>query len=119
MLSAGGLAPSSTFRDVPQMSSGQSTHDWNRLWIVVQQVDVKTVNEGQTKYVEIGDIQMKVEARQMEKNAKGELVDRKVQDQNAASYKFAAKFTQLYEQIAQVYPIFTRLKSLSKAIALA
>jgi hypothetical protein len=55
----------------------------------------------------------------MEKNTKGELVDRKVQDQNAASYKFAAKFTQLYEEIAQVYPIFTRLKSLSKAIALA
>jgi hypothetical protein len=29
----------------------------------------------------------------MEKDAKGELVDKKVQDQNAASYKFAGKFT--------------------------
>ncbi len=55
-------------------------HDWNRLWIVVNKVDVKTVKDGNTKYVEIGDIKMKVEARQMEKNAKGELVDRKVQD---------------------------------------
>jgi hypothetical protein len=41
-------------------------------------VDVKTVNSGHTKYVEIGDIKMKVEARQMEKNANGELVDRKI-----------------------------------------
>lgn len=44
----------------------------------MNKVDVKTVKDGNTKYVEIGDIEMKVEARQMEKNSKGELVDRKV-----------------------------------------
>jgi hypothetical protein len=53
------------------MSEGQQYHDWNRLWIVVKNVDVKTLSQGKTKYVEIGDIQMKVEARQMEKNAQG------------------------------------------------
>jgi len=51
------------------------------------------MTRGDTKYIEIGDIQMKVEARQMEKNAKGELVDKKIQDKTAASYRFAEKFT--------------------------
>ena len=60
------------------------------------------MSKGNTKYVEIGNIQMKVEARQMEKNAKGELVDKKIQDKTAASYRFAEKFTQLYDKIAQV-----------------
>ena len=53
-----------------------------------------------TKYIEIGDISMKVEARQMEKDAKGELVDKKLQDKTAASYQFAEKFSHLYDKIA-------------------
>jgi hypothetical protein len=53
-----------------------------------------------TKYIEIGEITMKVEARQMEKDSKGELVDKKVQDKTAASYQFAEKFSQLYDKIA-------------------
>ena len=53
-----------------------------------------------TKYIEIGDISMKVEARQMEKDSKGELVYKKVQDKTASSYRFAEKFTHLYDKIA-------------------
>jgi hypothetical protein len=34
-------------------------------------------------------------------------------------YKIAQKFTEIYDEIAQVYPIFERLKKLSKAIAMA
>ncbi len=44
-LSAGGLGPSSTFRDLSKIQAGQSAHDWNRLWIVVKNVDVKTIND--------------------------------------------------------------------------
>lgn len=53
---------------------------------------------------------MGVEARQMEPDSTGMLVDRKVQDTNHRSYKFAEKFTQIYDQIAEEFPIFQRLK---------
>ncbi len=77
-LAARGLAPSSTFRSV-SLSQGQQSSDWNRLWIVVDNIDIMTVKrQDGTKYAEIGGIRMKVEARQMEKNTKGELVDRKI-----------------------------------------
>lgn len=55
----------------------------------------------------------------MERDASGRLKDKVVQDPNHSSFKFAKKFTEIYDEIAKVYPIFTRLKKLSKAIALA
>ena len=82
------------------MEEGKSLSDWNRLWIVINNVEVKTMIREDTKYIEIGDISMKIEARQMEKDSKGELVDKKVQDKTAASYRFAEKFTHLYDKIA-------------------
>jgi hypothetical protein len=42
-----------------------------------------------------------------------------VQDPTHRAYKFAQKFTELYEEIAEVYPIFKRLKEISKAIVMA
>ncbi len=71
------------------------------------------------RFFEIEDIKMGVDARQMEKNEEGVLHDKVDQDKNHSSYKFAAKFTEIYEDIAKVYPIFARLKKLSKAIAMA
>ena len=59
-LTAEGLAPSSTFKDIQE---GVGTHDWNRLWIVINNVEVKTMTQGDLKLIEIGDITMKVEAR--------------------------------------------------------
>ncbi len=60
--------------------------------------------------MQIGDIKIGVEARQMEKDSKGCLVDKKVQDPTAYAYKFAQKFTEIYDEIAKIYPIFSRLK---------
>ncbi len=62
---------------------------------------------------------MGVDARQMEQDEKGVLHDKVNQDLNHRSYKFAAKFTEIYDEIAKIYPIYARLKKLSKAIAMA
>lgn len=42
-----------------------------------------------------------------------------MQDPSHRAYKFAQKFTELYEEISEVYPIFKRLKEISKAIVMA
>lgn len=41
-----------------------------------------------------------------------------MQDVNDSAYKFAAKFTELYDVIAKYYPILNRLKQVFKAVAL-
>jgi hypothetical protein len=33
--------------------------------------------------------------------------------------KFAAKFSEIYDELSEIYPIFGRLKQLTKAIVLA
>lgn len=60
-LSKLGLTPSTAFMAESQGLAGES--QWNRLWIVVKEVEVRTFSKNETKYVEIGDIKMKVEAR--------------------------------------------------------
>jgi hypothetical protein len=42
-----------------------------------------------------------------------------VQNQNHRSYKFAKRFTEVYEELSKIYPIFARLKKIALAISLA
>ena len=67
-----GLAPSVSF----STSIPSGSHNWNRLWIVVKEIKMSTHNEGDRTYIDIGDIKMKVEARQMEQDHEGKLKDK-------------------------------------------
>jgi hypothetical protein len=89
--------------------------------LVIKKIKVKKLSGSgpNERFFQIEDIKMGVEARQLEKDKDGILRDKVVQDPNSRSYKFAAKFTEIYDEIAKIYPVFDRLKKLSKAIAMA
>lgn len=111
-----GLKPSREYG-----SSQEGVHDWSRQWLVIKDIKVKKQAKSgpSERFFEIEDIKIGVEARQLEKDAAGILRDKIVQDPNHRAYKFSQKFTELYDEIAEVYPIFKRLKQISKAIAMA
>ena len=73
-----GLAPMTSYKVATVLKPGQQSSNWNRLWLVVKKVDVRTTVREGVKYVEIGHIQMGVEARQMEKDSTGKLRDKVV-----------------------------------------
>jgi hypothetical protein len=112
-----GMKPSKDFASALEFGK----HDWSRQWLVIKKVNIKT-NAGSNRnerFFEIENIEIGVEARQLEKDKNGVLKDKVVQDVNHRAYKFAQKFTEIYDEIAEVYPVFKRLKTLSKAIAMA
>ncbi|CAD8183482.1 unnamed protein product [Paramecium octaurelia] len=65
--------------------------------------------------LEIQNIQMAVDARTVNE----ELQDEEIQDENNGAYRFANQFGKIYDQIAQKYPILTRLKQVLMANYLA
>ena len=61
-------------------------------------------------YAEVEDVQIGVEAKVMEKTKKGGVKDLDIDDEDHHAYKFAKMFTENYDVIADIYPIFKRLK---------
>ena len=69
----------------------------------------KVKQDGRT-FVEISDLKMGVNARQMEQDERGKLRDRKDQNVDHKCQKFAKDFTDHYAEISEVFPVFKRLK---------
>ena len=67
----------------------------------------------------IDNIQLGVDARQMEISEDGTLKDKKIQDINDQCYIFASKFSELYDIASNIYKCFYRLKEIAGAIAFA
>jgi hypothetical protein len=63
-------------------------------------------------------IKLGVDARQMIVGNKGTLEDRIDQNPEHLCYKFAKKFSEVYNDVGNVYEIFNRLKEITYAIAL-
>ena len=87
---------------------------------------IKSINslrkpsEGEfSKYFNVVDVKIGVEAREMEISPDGTLKDKVIQNCNHHAYAFATKFTELFDYIAEEYPVFIRLKQIAKANLLA
>eukprot|EP01022_Parablepharisma_sp_SALTPOND_P027398 TRINITY_DN664_c0_g1_i7.p1 TRINITY_DN664_c0_g1~~TRINITY_DN664_c0_g1_i7.p1 ORF type:complete len:835 (-),score=47.67 TRINITY_DN664_c0_g1_i7:157-2661(-) len=110
-LKAKGLCPSHEFATSKAINESK----WCRFWLEVKSLRACETSDAFL----VNHIEMCVKARQMMVNSKHELEDAEVQDVNDESYKFASVFTKLYEDIANEYPIFTELKQVALANAIA
>lgn len=97
-----GMKPSGEFCEPTKSSVGKEEGDWSRQWLVIKKIKMKKLQGSQASHrlFEIGDIKVGVEARQMERDKDGILRDKVVQDPNHRAYKFAQKFTEIYDEIA-------------------
>ena len=86
----------------------------SRAWIVVRKIKMM---KSKNLYCYDG-IKLGVDARQMEVGNKGILEDRIDQNPEHLCYKFAKKFSEVYDDVGRVYDIFNRLKEITYAIAL-
>ena len=86
----------------------------SRAWIVVRKIKMM---KSKNLYCYDG-IKLGVDARQMEVGNKGTLEDRIDQNPEHLCYKFAKKFSEVYDDVGRVYDIFNRLKEITYAIAL-
>lgn len=86
-----------------------------RFWLEVKKIKACETDNS----FSVEQITMCVKAKLMMINSSNELIDLEVQDVNDESYKFADKFTKLYDVIAQEYPIFEELKQVALANAIA
>ena len=88
----------------------------NRQWIVTKKIETISRKSG---LFYVTGIKLGVEAREMEISKTGILIDKKIQNSYSPCYKFAEIFSNLYDEIADHYPIFNRLKEISGAMAIA
>ena len=86
----------------------------SRAWIVVRKIKMM---KSKNMYCYDG-IKLGVDARQMMVGNKGTLEDRIDQNPEHLCYKFAKKFSEVYDNVGNVYDIFNRLKEITYAIAL-
>ena len=86
----------------------------SRAWIVVRKIKMM---KSKNIYCYDG-IKLGVDARQMMVGNKGTLEDRIDQNPEHLCYKFAKKFSEVYNDVGNVYEIFNRLKEITYAIAL-
>jgi hypothetical protein len=86
----------------------------SRAWIVVRKIKMM---KSKNIYCYDG-IKLGVDARQMIVGNKGTLEDRIDQNPEHLCYKFAKKFSEVYNDVGNVYEIFNRLKEITYAIAL-
>lgn len=89
----------------------------SRLWITCKNTFGKELQTKKQILVKVLKVEIKIEAREME--MKNGLSDKAVQDPSKACYIFAEKFTELYEDIAKIYPCFAKLKEMYKALYVA
>ncbi|KAM3132736.1 hypothetical protein pb186bvf_015164 [Paramecium bursaria] len=105
------------FRPSHKLGATQNSRFIARLWLELDSVDF---NEQENKSgIEklIKGIQVKVCVKAKEMNE--QLQDKDVQHEIQGCYQFAKLFTKHYELIEQIYPIFSRLKQLYRAIIVA
>ena len=88
----------------------------SRQWVVTRKIETIKRKSGlyYLKGVELG-----TDSRELEISKNGTLIDKKVQNSNSPCYKFSEIFSNLYDEIGKVYPIFDRLKEIAGALALA
>eukprot|EP01084_Bolivina_argentea_P275297 469469_1 len=89
----------------------------HRFWIEGDEIQYSMDhNKGTDKIVyKFGNIDMKIKKHLLEMNENGELVDAKIDDNDmSAEGLFAKAFTQNYDEFANYFPIFNRLKELLK-----
>ena len=89
--------------------------NWSRCWLVIKNVEICK----DTESFLISNVTIGVDARTMETDSMGKLIDKNVQDPNHGAYKFAKKFTEIYDEIAKEFSAFARLKEVVQAIVLA
>ncbi len=89
---------------------------FSRVWVVIKKINniIKKNNLFCIDQIELG-----VDARQMEISNEGSLKDKIIQDKNDQCYIFANKFSQLYENASLLYKCFYRLKEIAAALSIA
>ena len=100
----------------PMQSSNESNGKFNRLWVVTKKIESISNKSG---LFCVNGIKLGVDAREMEISQNGTLTDRKNQNFNSPCYNFANIFSDLYDEIAEYYNIFNRLKEIAGALAVA
>ncbi|EAS00403.1 peptidoglycan-binding domain protein (macronuclear) [Tetrahymena thermophila SB210] len=113
-----GLKPLSKIIEENNINQDNSKQNWSRLWLVCKKVE-GIVDKNNKGVFLSNDVKIEVDARQMEQDSQGRLIDKVVQDKNDPCYMFAKKFSELYPVICKHYPCFERLKKLYRASALA
>ncbi|KAL4454950.1 hypothetical protein ABPG74_006332 [Tetrahymena malaccensis] len=113
-----GLKPLSKIIEESNIKQENSKQNWSRLWLVCKKVEGIVDKKNKGVFLS-NDVQIEVDARQMEQDSQGRLIDKLVQDKNDPCYIFAKKFSELYPIICKHYPCFEKLKKLYRASALA
>ncbi|KAL4503382.1 hypothetical protein ABPG72_000988 [Tetrahymena utriculariae] len=113
-----GLKPLSKIIEENSIKQESSKQNWSRLWLVCKKVEGIVDKKNKGVFLS-NEVQIEVDARQMEQDSQGRLIDKIVQDKNDPCYIFAKKFSELYPIICKHYPCFERLKKLYRASALA
>ena len=95
--------------------------NWMRLWLIIKKVNAeREVNSFKgAKCFNILQAEMGVDARNMEIGSDGRLRDKVIQAENNCACRFAKRFAEIYDKIAEEIPVFRRLKQIAKANTLA
>ena len=87
----------------------------NRVWVVIKKI--KNIVKKNNLFC-VDNIELGVESREMEITNNG-LKDKVNQNKNDQFVTFAKKFSELYENISQIYKCFYRLKEIAGALSIA
>ena len=107
------LPHSLDFLQHPPYSMGVSHMSSHRFWIEIEQVTYDELHKGNQAIYYIGEVKVQIRSRPMVVNLNGKTMDAK-QIEYGPHAKFARKLTDNYEELSKSFPIFNRVKELSK-----
>jgi hypothetical protein len=116
-------------KSIPDMTienPGDQKETWNRLWIVVKELDndndfnmrLRVSDDGKSFYFDDIKMMVKVKKQVVDQSSPTGLSDVE-SDDDPIAVKFANQFTNLYNDISVESPEFGRLIELAKAVGLA
>jgi len=98
-----------------EFKKNTQTKSLNRVWVVIKKI--KNIVKKNNLFC-VDGIELGVESREMEITNNG-LKDKLNQNENDQFVSFSKKFSELYENISQIYKCFYRLKEIAGALSIA